>query len=150
MAVLLTLVFLSMAQLTILSEIVDAYPWIFARSSIISWIERIRLVQKGLNMQLQKVWALLSWDLCAEASSQVLCLLKYRISGTRHQLRRTPAEWGLRWVWNHPEVTVVLSGMNEEAHIEENLRIADEAYPNSLNKTNCNLWIEWSKNTENS
>jgi predicted aldo/keto reductase-like oxidoreductase len=46
--------------------------------------------------------------------------------------RRTAVEWSLRWIWNHPEVTVVLSGMNEEAHIEENLRIAQEAYPDSL------------------
>ena len=45
---------------------------------------------------------------------------------------RTPVEWALRWVWNHPEVTVVLSGMNEEAHIEENLAIAEKALPNSL------------------
>ena len=44
----------------------------------------------------------------------------------------SPAEWALRWVWNHPEVTVVLSGMNEESHIEENLRVAGEALPNSL------------------
>lgn len=48
--------------------------------------------------------------------------------------QRTPAEWALRWVWNHPEVTVVLSGMNEEAHVEENLRIADEALPDSLSE----------------
>lgn len=47
-------------------------------------------------------------------------------------VRRTPAEWALRWVWDHPEVTVVLSGMNEEAHIAENLRIAGEALPGSL------------------
>ncbi|HII02025.1 TPA: aldo/keto reductase [Methanosarcinaceae archaeon] len=54
-------------------------------------------------------------------------------------VKRTAAEWGLRWVWNHPEVTVVLSGMNEEAHIEENLRIAGEAYPNSLTETELQL-----------
>ena len=48
------------------------------------------------------------------------------------EVKRSPAEWGLRWVWNHPEVTVVLSGMNDERHIEENLRIADEALPNTL------------------
>ncbi len=46
--------------------------------------------------------------------------------------KRTPAEWALRWVWNRPEVTVVLSGMGEEAHVRENLRIADDGYPNSL------------------
>ena len=48
------------------------------------------------------------------------------------KIKRTPAEWALRWVLNHPEVTCVLSGMNEEAHIKENLHIADDALPNSL------------------
>ena len=47
-------------------------------------------------------------------------------------VRRTPAEWALRWVWDHPEVVVVLSGMNDEAHIDENLGTAGEALPNSL------------------
>ena len=47
-------------------------------------------------------------------------------------LKRTPAEWALRWVWDHPEVVVVLSGMNDEGHIEENLETAGEALPNSL------------------
>jgi len=46
--------------------------------------------------------------------------------------QRQPVEWALRWVWNHPEVTVLLSGMNEEAHIDENLAIAAEALPASL------------------
>ena len=54
-------------------------------------------------------------------------------------VKRTAAEWGLRWVWNHPEVTVVLSGMNEETHIEENLAVADKAYPNSLNEAELQL-----------
>ncbi|AKB25048.1 Aldo/keto reductase [Methanosarcina sp. MTP4] len=54
-------------------------------------------------------------------------------------VKRTAAEWGLRWVWNHPEVTVVLSGMNEEAHVEENLEVAGEAYPNSLTETELQL-----------
>ncbi len=48
------------------------------------------------------------------------------------ETRRTAVEWSLRWIWNRPEVITVLSGMNEEAHIEENLRIADEARPGSL------------------
>ena len=37
------------------------------------------------------------------------------------------AEWGLRWLYDQPEVTVVLSGMNSVAMVEENCRIASEA-----------------------
>ena len=48
--------------------------------------------------------------------------------------KRSPAEWGLRWVWNHPEVTVILSGMNEIEQVEENVRIASEAKADSLSK----------------
>ena len=39
--------------------------------------------------------------------------------------KRSPAEWGLRWLWNQPEISVVLSGMNSMAMIQENIRIAD-------------------------
>lgn len=54
-------------------------------------------------------------------------------------VKRTPAEWALRWVWNHPEVAIVLSGMNDEKHIEENIRIADEAHPGSLTEEELRL-----------
>ena len=45
------------------------------------------------------------------------------MSGTGY----TPAELGLRWLWNQPEVTCVLSGMNSTEMVEENIRIASEA-----------------------
>ena len=40
-------------------------------------------------------------------------------------VKRTPVEWGFRWLCNRPEVAVVLSGCNEPEQIEENLRIFD-------------------------
>ena len=39
----------------------------------------------------------------------------------------TAAEWGLRWLYNQPEVTVVLSGMNSLDMVWENCRVASEA-----------------------
>ena len=39
----------------------------------------------------------------------------------------TPAEMGLRWLWNQPQVTCVLSGMNSMEMVQENIRIASEA-----------------------
>ena len=56
------------------------------------------------------------------------------------QPRRSPAEWGLRWLWNRPEVTVVLSGMNDIAQVEENCRVADDALPNALTAGELDLY----------
>ena len=39
----------------------------------------------------------------------------------------TPAEWAFRWLWDQPEITCVLSGMNSLDMVEENCRIASEA-----------------------
>ncbi len=46
--------------------------------------------------------------------------------------KRSAAEWALRWVWNHPQVTLLLSGMNDIAQIDENVRVAATAIANSL------------------
>lgn len=45
---------------------------------------------------------------------------------------RSNAEWALRWVWNHPGVVTVLSGMNDKKQIAENIRIAETAEIGSL------------------
>lgn len=55
------------------------------------------------------------------------------------QNRKSPAEWALRWIWNRPEVTMLLSGMNDEKHIEENIRIASDTHPNSLSEPELNM-----------
>ena len=47
-------------------------------------------------------------------------------------LRRTPTEWALRYLWNIPEISVVLSGMNTLEQLQENLKTAEEGLPHSL------------------
>ena len=44
----------------------------------------------------------------------------------------TPAEWAFRWLYNQPEVTVVLSGMNSLEMVEENVKTASDMQPGSL------------------
>jgi predicted aldo/keto reductase-like oxidoreductase len=47
----------------------------------------------------------------------------------------TPAELGLRWLWNQPEILCVLSGMNSTEMVEENIRIASDAEVGSFTDT---------------
>jgi len=53
---------------------------------------------------------------------------------------RSPADWALRWVLNHPEITTVFSGMGEMNQVEENLKVADETLPNSLTEDYLELY----------
>ena len=45
---------------------------------------------------------------------------------------RSPAAWSLRWLWNHTEVTMVLSGMNEFSQLEDNLATVEDSLPEVL------------------
>lgn len=41
-----------------------------------------------------------------------------------YPVQHTPAQWAFRWLWNQPEVTVVLSGMNSEKIVRDNIHTA--------------------------
>ncbi len=52
----------------------------------------------------------------------------------------TPVEWALRWVWNHPQVNVVLSGMTDEEQLIDNMRIASDAKANALTENELQVF----------
>lgn len=60
----------------------------------------------------------------------------------RAAVKRTPADWALRWVANYPEVAVILSGMNSEQQLAENLQTLSDAHPNSLSAEELALYDE--------
>jgi predicted aldo/keto reductase-like oxidoreductase len=46
--------------------------------------------------------------------------------------QRTPADWALQWVWNHPQVSVALSGMSSMEQVKQNIASADRSDPGTL------------------
>jgi hypothetical protein len=112
--------------------IIDSYDWDFCQIQYNFLDERNQAGTKGLKYAASKdlgvvVMGPLRGGLLARHQP-------FEISRIWDEAenKKSPAEWALRWLWNHPEITVVLSGMNEESHIEENIRIATNAYPQSL------------------
>jgi uncharacterized protein len=115
-----------------LKEIIDSYNWDFCQIQYNYLDENHQAGTEGLvyaagkNLAVMVMEPLRGGNLAGQIPEGVK-----KIWDEAPQ-KRSPAEWALRWVWDHPEVTVVLSGMNDEAHIEENLRIANEALSHSL------------------
>ncbi|MDR2659770.1 MAG: aldo/keto reductase [Spirochaetaceae bacterium] len=54
----------------------------------------------------------------------------------------SPAAWGLNWLWNQKEVTVVLSGMSGIKQVEENIKLAENARAGSLSPAEIAVFDE--------
>lgn len=50
------------------------------------------------------------------------------------EVDRSPAEWALQWLWDQPEVSVILSGMSTMQHVKENLASADRSQVGTLSQ----------------
>ena len=120
------------AELPAFKEIVDAYDWTFCQIQFNYLDEKNQAGTEGLNYAREKNLAVMVMEPLrgGNLGGRVPDEIKKIWDGS--PVKRSPAEWGLRWVWDHPGVTVVLSGMNDEAHIDENIRVAEDAYPGSL------------------
>ncbi len=118
-------------RFSVFKEIADAYEWTFAQIQYNYMDEQNQAGTQGLKYAAKKGLGIVVMEPLRGG------LLSGDVPAIRQYLRdaparRTPSEWGLRWVWNHKEVTVALSGMSSMEQVTENLACADQGLPDSL------------------
>jgi uncharacterized protein len=114
------------------SEIVDSNDWTMCQIQYNFLDETLQAGTEGLKYAASKKLALMIMEPLRGGMLAGKLPREVKQIYDNAQIKRSAAEWGLRWVWNHPEVTVVLSGMNDEKQIEENLATCETALPCSL------------------
>jgi uncharacterized protein len=121
------------------NRIVDAYPWVFCQIQYNYLDENCQAGTAGLKYAASKDLAVIVMEPLRGGKLATSVPPAVEAIWNEAPVRRTPAEWALRWIWNRPEVTVILSGMNDEAQIRENISIADAARPNALTEAELQL-----------
>lgn len=61
---------------------------------------------------------------------------------SRAETPRKPAEWALQWLWNQPEVGVVLSGMSAFEQVKENIESAGRSGAGSLSEVEVKMMAD--------
>ena len=106
--------------------LVDAYDWDFCQIQYNYLDEYSQAGRRGLHHAAAKGIPVIIMEPLRGGKLVKMLPEDAKKAMEGHPIRRTAAEWGFRWLWNQPEVTVVLSGMNTEAMVKENLKTASQ------------------------
>ena len=118
-------------------KILDAYDWDFCQIQYNYMDENSQAGRIGLETAAEKGIPVVIME--PLRGGKLVNLPAKAKSALSAKSNYSAAELGLRWLWNQPGVTVVLSGMNSEEMVEENIRIASDAEPGMLSKADMAL-----------
>ena len=108
-------------------KLVDAYEWDFCQIQYNYLDEHSQAGRKGLNHAHAKGIPVIIMEPLRGGKLVTMLPEKGKNIIADYETKRTPAEWAFRWLWDQPEVTVVLSGMNSDEMVAENIRTASTA-----------------------
>ena len=106
-------------------KVVDAYDWDFCQIQYNYLDENAQAGRKGLNHAAAKGLPVIIMEPLRGGKLVNNLPEKAKKLFTENPKKYSPAEWAFRWLWNQPEVTCVLSGMNSMEMLEENIRVAN-------------------------
>jgi predicted aldo/keto reductase-like oxidoreductase len=108
-------------------EIVDAFDWSFCQIQYNYMDEEYQAGKEGLEYAAEKGLAVVAMEPLRGGTLVNGLPPEARSVFEEADPDRTVVDWALRWLWKHPEVNVVLSGMSHLDHVKENLSLASTA-----------------------
>ncbi len=120
-------------------QVVDAYDWDFCQIQYNYLDEHAQAGRKGLHHAAEKGIPVIIMEPLRGGKLVSNLPDKAKKLFEEYPKKYSPAEWAFRWLWNQPEVTCVLSGMNSMEMLEENVRVASECQIGEFTESDYDL-----------
>lgn len=123
-------------------KLIDAYDWDFCQIQYNYLDEHSQAGKKGLQYAASKGIPVIIMEplrggrLVNQLPEQALAVIR------NHKPYHTPAEWAFKWLYNQPEISCVLSGMNSLEMVKENVKTASETSIGSLGEAEEKMYAE--------
>jgi predicted aldo/keto reductase-like oxidoreductase len=135
-------------EVNVFKEIVDSYDWTLCQIQYNYYDENHQAGREGLQYAASKGMGVVIMEPLRGGSLIDKIPPSVQEIFDSAKTKRTPAEWGLKWLFNQPEISLVLSGMSAMPHLVENLKIAEDAKPDSLSEEELSLISKAQKKLE--
>jgi len=129
-------------ETSFVKEVVDSYQWDMCQIQYNYLDENIQAGSEGLQYAAGKGLGVVIMEPLKGGVLADYVPQEVQAIWDDAPLRRTPAEWALRYLWDIPEINVVLSGMNTRGQLKENLETAADGLPHSLTSEELKIMEE--------
>ncbi len=113
-------------------QLIDAYDWDFCMIQYNYMDEHTQAGRRGLQYAHSKGLPVFIMEPLRGGKLVNRLPEEARRLFREYPVKHTPAGWAFRWLWNQPEVTCVLSGMNSDAMVRENIETASSVQVGEL------------------
>lgn len=120
-------------------EVVDSYNWDFSQIQYNYIDQEFQAGMAGLEYAASKDMGTAIMEPLRGSCLTSNIPLDIQAIWNRAEVKRSLAEWALLFLWDQPEVNVVLSGMSAMEHVIDNINIAENGYVNVLTDDERNL-----------
>jgi len=121
-------------------KILDAYDWEFTQVQYNYLDEHSQAGRRGVEYAHSKGIPVIIMEPLRGGRLVDLLPEKAKQCFEQYPVKRSYAQWGLRWLWDQESITVVLSGMGREDMLLENLNVADTVQPGQLGEQERELY----------
>ena len=107
-------------------KLIDAYDWDFCQIQYNYMDENSQAGRRGLNYAYEKGIPVIIMEPLRGGKLVKNLPEEARKIFENHSVKHTPAQWAFRWLWNQKEITCVLSGMNSDEMVRDNINTASD------------------------